>query len=296
MTEYVSGDDSTHLIGRPLILPEVFDGEGDFVEWIQHFISVAVVNKWDDVAKLQWLHVRVAGRVCVALSRATSESYKQAREALQKHFEPSSKSELYKNELQSIENGNVRVGGDFADRLAVLTDKAYPELREEAREYIALNRYMDQLVDPRVAFSLRQHHPRTLTEAVSGTLELESYLIGVATHESQECAIASTQPDLGTMLETLMERLKKLEHDLNERQVLNRMRKQYHQQRQKKKKKRREVICHKCKQPGHFASGCANTPPHALPSMHQIEEVPILASQVCDNSCASPDNDIMHNC
>jgi len=94
------------------------------------------------------------------------------------------------------------------------------------------------------------------------------------------------------MLEMLMERLKKLEHDLNERQVLNRMRKQYHQQRQKKKKKHREVICHKCKQPEHFASGCANAPPHVLPSMHQIEEVLILTSQVCDNSCASPDNDI----
>ena len=29
---------------------------------LTHFESVAVVNKWDDITKLQWLHVRVAGK------------------------------------------------------------------------------------------------------------------------------------------------------------------------------------------------------------------------------------------
>ena len=84
---YGGNVDST---GRLLILPGVFSGEEDFCEWIQHFESVAVINKWDDITKLQWLHVRVAGKAGVVLSRAKSASYKQAREALQECFEPSS--------------------------------------------------------------------------------------------------------------------------------------------------------------------------------------------------------------
>ena len=86
----------------------------------------------------------------------------------------------------------------------MLTDKAYPELQEEAREYIALNHYINQLKDPRIAFSVRQCHPKTMAETLSGTLELESYLIGAATQELKECTIASTQPDLGAMLNKLM--------------------------------------------------------------------------------------------
>ena len=101
-TDQVSDDqDSTQPMGRPVILPEVFSGEEDFCEWNQHFESVAVVNRWDDITKLQWLHVRVTGKARVALSRAKSEPYKQAREALQERFEPSSKTELYKNELHA---------------------------------------------------------------------------------------------------------------------------------------------------------------------------------------------------
>jgi len=78
------------------------------------------------------------------------------------------------------------------------------------------------------------------------------------------------QPDLGAMLDKLMEKLKKLECDLNERQEINkRRRSEYHQQRQKIRK-HREVICHKCQQSGHFAIECANDPPHALASMNQV--------------------------
>ena len=43
---YGGNVDST---GRALILPGVFSGEEDFCEWIQHFESVAVINKWDDI-------------------------------------------------------------------------------------------------------------------------------------------------------------------------------------------------------------------------------------------------------
>jgi len=57
MTDHMSGDESTHLVGRPLIVSKVFSGEKDFGEWILHLESVAVVNKWDEITKFQQLHM-----------------------------------------------------------------------------------------------------------------------------------------------------------------------------------------------------------------------------------------------
>ena len=113
---YGGNVDST---GRPLILPGVFSSEEDFCEWTQHFESVAVINKWDDITKLQWLHMRVAGKAHVALSRVKSASYKQAREALQERFEPSSKVEFYKDEFRHSMKRETERWGDFADRLGL---------------------------------------------------------------------------------------------------------------------------------------------------------------------------------
>ena len=34
-----------------MALPEVFNGEGSWTDWLDHFESVVDVNKWDAVAK-----------------------------------------------------------------------------------------------------------------------------------------------------------------------------------------------------------------------------------------------------
>ena len=148
----------------------------------------------------------VTGRARVALTRAKCVSYKQPKEALLERFEPPSKRELYKNELQLRVKRETESWGDFADEVGVLTEKAYPELQEEAREQLTLRRYFDQLQDPRVALGVRQRHPKTLSEAVTVTLELESYLLATpAQHHEGPQEHKITQPDLFAMLNTLME-------------------------------------------------------------------------------------------
>ena len=62
------------------------------------------------------------------------------------------------------------------DVLMILADKAYLDLQEEARNMLALYEYMDDLTDPRISFSVRQKCPKTVTEAVLATIELETYL------------------------------------------------------------------------------------------------------------------------
>ena len=172
------------------------------------------------------MHVRVTGKARVALSRAKAESYKRAKEVLQERlvdgFEPSTKKELYKIRIQNRIKKLTESWSDFADELCVLADKAYPELQEKSREYIALNCYLEQLRDPRIAFEVRQRRPKTVSEAVTAALELESYLLGtppVVSHDNIEVSGHPIQENsseitehIKTMLEVLMEKLEKLEN------------------------------------------------------------------------------------
>ena len=56
-------------------------------------------------------------------------------------------------------------------------DKAFPQLPNDTKKQQALNHYLIQLIDNQIAFNVQQKRLRTLDEAVSVTLELESYLV-----------------------------------------------------------------------------------------------------------------------
>ena len=63
---------------RPLVLPESFNGETDYCDWIDHFENVTTLNARDERAKLHWLKVQLIGRAQNALKRiveATRRSY-----------------------------------------------------------------------------------------------------------------------------------------------------------------------------------------------------------------------------
>ena len=132
----------------PLVLPEVFSGEENFDDWIGHFEDVSAVNMWTDDKKLLWMHVRLTGKAHVALARLlheTQQTYAAVKEALCEHFEPAGKHELYKAQFESRRKQGKESWTDFGNDLMVLVHKMFPHLQDEAREQLALSRYMDQL-------------------------------------------------------------------------------------------------------------------------------------------------------
>ena len=56
---------------KPVIIPDIFDGDIGWDEWIGHFNSVVRVNDWDDQSKLLWLEVRLVGKARKAWNRLT---------------------------------------------------------------------------------------------------------------------------------------------------------------------------------------------------------------------------------
>ena len=67
---------------RPLVLPEPYNGESRWEEWMYHFESVADVNGWDEAQQLKWLKVRLTRRAQTAFQRlpeAARADYKEAK-------------------------------------------------------------------------------------------------------------------------------------------------------------------------------------------------------------------------
>jgi len=252
-----------HRPNRPLILPDTFTGEGDFDEWINRFEDVADINRWSDADKLRWLKVRLSNKAYVAYGRlphVIKQSYSAAKEALYNRFEPEFKLELYRVELEKRVKLDDESWADYGDSLSQLTSKAFPTLQDKAQEQIALNYYMNQLNDPRISLAVKQRQPVDIREAVSATIELQSYLHVTAEPHSdmpindnphlEVTTIESTQTAMLKIMEKLIDRVEQLEaslqqghHDTLREQPVSRS--------------CNEVVCKKCGKIGHYARGCA---------------------------------------
>ena len=64
---------SPAAVTRPVVLPEIFSGEGSWTDWSDHFSNVAALNRWDEEAKRLWLRVRLSGRAQTAYKRLSRE-------------------------------------------------------------------------------------------------------------------------------------------------------------------------------------------------------------------------------
>ena len=250
---------------RPLVLPEVFSGEGDFDEWISHFENVSAVNGWTDNENLLWVRVRLTGKAHVAYTRlphVTRQTYAADKGALRERFEPDSKRELYKVQFESRRKKSEESWADFSDDLMVLVNKAFPNLQEEAQEQLAMSKYLDHLRDPQVSFGVKQRRPRKLSEAVAATIELESYLPRTnqvsqiskpeepPTAKQTIAAIQSTQKGLFGVVQKLMECVEQLEQSPQSNP-------RHQPQRFQQSGGRRAVICLRCGKEGHYVRGCA---------------------------------------
>ena len=79
----------------------------------------------------------------------------------------------YQAEFESRKKKRTEGWADFAEDLSSLADRAFPDLQPEARECLDLQKYLQQLDQPQVAFSVKQIRPKTLDDAV----KMESYAV-----------------------------------------------------------------------------------------------------------------------
>jgi len=46
--------------------PDMFTGNEDFDDWLYHFESASVINRWSDSEKVLWLSVKLVGKAHMA--------------------------------------------------------------------------------------------------------------------------------------------------------------------------------------------------------------------------------------
>ena len=178
---------------------------------------------------------------------------------------------LYKAEFETRRKKSAETWADFGDDLRRLTDKAFPTVQLEAHEQLALSRYIDQLDPPQISFAVKQHRPKNLPEAVSSTIELESYLPkdqpARAVNETAFEPATTLTPRVipvqavseHSLLQHLLDRIEKLEITRlqHETQMLQ-PRTQQRPLRQPRQQRGvpREITYYRCGMPGHYARGC----------------------------------------
>ena len=258
------------MAARPAVIPETFSGDGSFPDWVDHFEAVAEVNAWDDAAKALWLRVRLVGRAQNAFKAMSNEDradYSRAKKKLLERFEPDSKCALYEAEFQCRRKRPSEDWASFGEDMKMLATKAFPDLNEAATERLAVSNYLGQL-DPQIAFSVRQRKPKTITEAVTATLEMESYRLAPsnsinAPQPSSEPSFvdAVQQPKRNAvqpvvdMMQRLMDRMDKLETQMHRRNDTQRRRNTSDSGEADATKP--PVVCRRCGIEGHYARGCA---------------------------------------
>ena len=129
-----------------------------------HFKNVAAVNRWTNADKLNWLHIHVTGWAQKALHRLPETStgiYAAAHAALKARFNPKNRHTHYQAEFQPRKKKEAEWWAwAFVDDLKALADKVHPTFQEEAREQLAINAYLQQLVPPcetEMTWNTRRH-------------------------------------------------------------------------------------------------------------------------------------------
>ena len=253
----------SEMASRPLVLPDTYSGEGNWSQWIYHFESVAEVNEWDDAKKIMWLKVRLTGRAQMAfqhLSDTLLDRYADSKTALK---ERASQIEWYRAEFESRRKRKAEGWGDYAEDLRTLVEKAYPSLQEEARVQMALSHYLRQIEEPMIAFSVKQKRPKSLDEAVSATLEMESYQTGLKTvlpfeekpQKELEIAVIRGQSPQDGLIQQLVQRLEKIELELSASRP-ERGEGSAEKERQVTQGRGRSTTCWYCGRRGHLSREC----------------------------------------
>ncbi|KAK3746111.1 hypothetical protein QZH41_015524, partial [Actinostola sp. cb2023] len=165
---------------RVLVMPEAFsngDNE-DWASWLCYFKKCAKLNKWDDEQQRDFLSVRLrasALEIFLGLSEDTQNGvFRELVDALTEKFVPAERLELYKSEFNARRRGQDEKLIDLSAAIGKLARKAFPGAPAEIVDQLAKDRFIEALRSRDLRIKIREGSPKTLDNAVSRAIQLES--------------------------------------------------------------------------------------------------------------------------
>ncbi|CAC5382525.1 unnamed protein product [Mytilus coruscus] len=148
--------------------PALYDGEGNWEDYLVQFELIAAINKWSDIEK--------------ALELATS-----LRVALASRFQPENQAEMYRAQMKSKirrRTEQIPVLGQDIKRLVRL---AYPSAPIEIKEQLACECFIDSLNDADMEWAIFQAKAKSINNAIQVALEYEAFQNDRRKHGTKLC-------------------------------------------------------------------------------------------------------------
>ncbi|KAH3727736.1 hypothetical protein DPMN_053679 [Dreissena polymorpha] len=173
----LSGGDVPHLFrrrpARPcstvFMKPEVYNGDGDWEVYLNHFELCAELGNWGPREKVLTLAASLRGQAqlyYVTLSRAERDFYLVLIQMLGQRFGRARQHPLWMSRLEGRKRSPEESFANLADDLKCMTQRAYPDFGNQAQEMLALNQFYKS-ISPALKFKCISEGCQSVTQAVA---------------------------------------------------------------------------------------------------------------------------------
>ena len=254
--EYQAGNNK-----RPRVMPDQFNGNGSWPEFISHFEICAELNEWNNRQKAQYLSVSLRGPACQllrTLNPARRVNYHELVTALGQRFNPENQTELFRAELRNCQRLTSQSLPELAQEIRRLVHLAYPTASQDVMDVLGRDYFIDALDDSDLRWRVYQVKAKSLDDAVCAAVEMEAYKkaerqrvqprksLRQIEHHQFENSVPSEKISL-EKLQQQMEHLKEMIGKLSQKSNLPS---------EGVKKERKEIECWNCGNKGHYKSEC----------------------------------------
>lgn len=239
-------------VSRREILPEKYDGKKNWDNYLLHFESCKVVNKWSDGEAAAYLCASLTGDAVQVLTGQARMPYEEIKSKLQRVFGPCNGPENYRMEFRTRKRKAGESLPELAQSLHQLVLRAYPELPQASQEILVREQFQETLEDAELRAAIFRQRPETLEETVRVATEMECFLKAEKVRGTGKKAYIRTveeRPEMDKMaqLEQQMAQMMAMMEGLQTKLAgLD----------SKSGNSKSGKTCHFCKKPGHFKAKC----------------------------------------
>ena len=154
-----------------------FDGKENWRLFLQQFTRVGKMNGWQDhMVDYLWIHLSGEALAYVEdLPDAVNLTYAELCKQLEVRFSAERLSSLHKAELLSKKRKKGEGLAELGQSIRRLVQFAYPRITGDAREELAVEKFVDALDDAELRRAIYQEDPKTLAEAIDSGFKNEAW-------------------------------------------------------------------------------------------------------------------------
>lgn len=160
------------------IKPPTFDGSEDFGEYLVQFEILVDLHQWDYKTKSLYMASSLLGNARALLSELSTtqrRDFNSLVAILNRRFGSVERSELFRAKLKNRTKSDKESLSELAQSVKKLTRQAYPTADPDLTNVLSLDHFIDALPDADLRLRLRESRPKSINEAETLAIRLETY-------------------------------------------------------------------------------------------------------------------------